>query len=165
MINRVLRWIGFIVFIFILQTTIIPVIAIFGIKPDLLLITLILFAFKTDVIPAVFTGFFVGLAQDFYSPEILGANALVKSLSGFIAGFFNEKVMRIDPLFQLALIALIFIIHDAGYYLVQVFKTGNSFQLIGTELLTATLPRMLYSLFLALIPVLWEYLFSSGSKR
>jgi rod shape-determining protein MreD len=165
MIERTLRWAGLILFVFILQTTIVPVIAIFGVKPDLILLVLVFFAFKTDVIPAVFTGFILGLAQDFYSPEVLGLNALVKSLAGFIAGFFNEKVMRIDPIFQLALLFLIFIIHDAVYLLVHVLKSGASFQMIGTELLTATLPRTLYSLFFALIPILWEFLFSSRGKR
>ena len=140
-------------------------IAIFGCKPDLLLLALCFLAFKTDVIPAVIAGFFLGLAQDFYAPEILGLNALAKTVTGFFAGLFNEKVMRVDPIFQLALLFLGFFIHDAVYIVVQIIKSGSPLQTIGTEIIAVTLPRAVYTLFIALIPIFREYLFSSASRR
>jgi rod shape-determining protein MreD len=165
MINTFLRWTGLLIFLFILQTTIVPVIAIFGVKPDLLLLALFFLAIRTDVIPAVFTGFILGLAQDFYSPEILGQNALSKSIAGYFAGLFNEKVMRLDPFFQLVLLFLMFVLHDAVYFTVQVLQTDAPLQLIGTQIVTSTLPRAVYSLFFGLFPTFREYLFTSDNRR
>ncbi len=162
--NNFFHWTGFIILVYILQTTVMPVITIFGIKPDLLLLVLFFLAYKTDVMPAVFAGFFIGLAQDFYSPEILGQNALAKTIAGFCAGFFNEKVMRIDPVVQLALIFLMFIVHDIVYFTVQIAGAGTPFHTIGMEIVTSTLPRALYSLFFALIPTFWEYIFPTSRR-
>ena len=165
MIKQFLRWAGLVILMYILQTTIVPVISICGIKPDLLMLVLFYCAFRTDVIPAVFAGFFIGLSQDFYSPVILGQNAFAKTIAGFFAGMFNEKVMRIDPLFQMLLILLMFFIHDTVLFAVQVAKSGSSPESAALQLVTFTLPRAIYSLFFALIPAFREYLFPSGIKR
>jgi rod shape-determining protein MreD len=165
MISTVIRWIGAIVGIYILQTTIVPVIAIAGIKPDILLVALFFLAYKHDVIPAVVAGFLIGLAKDFYAPEILGHNALATSLAGFFAGLFNEKVMRIDPIFQLLMFALMFLIHDCAIYAVQIAKAQMELRTLGTELLFSTLPRTLYTLLFALVPIFYEYIFPRAPKR
>ena len=165
MIKQFLRWTGLVILLYILQTTIVPLIAVFGIKPDLLVLVLFFIGLKSDVIPAVFAGFFLGLAQDFYSPVILGQTALAKTVAGFFAGLFNEKVMRVDPVFQLLLLFLMFIIHDMVFFTVQIAKTGTEIQAIGIELITLTIPRALYTLFFALIPLFLEYLFPSVGRR
>ncbi|MBN1308088.1 MAG: rod shape-determining protein MreD [Chitinispirillaceae bacterium] len=165
MIKVFFRWTGLVVLLYILQTTIVPLITVFGIKPDLLVLVLFYIGFKNDVIPAVFAGFFLGLTQDFYSPVILGQNALSKTVAGFFAGVFNEKVMRIDPIFQLILLLLIFVIHDAVFFAVEMFKTDTPIQAIGVEMVSSTLPRALYTLFFALIPAFREYFFPSGGRR
>jgi rod shape-determining protein MreD len=165
MIKHFFRWTGLVILLYILQTTIVPLIAVFGIKPDLLVLVLFFIGFKSEVIPAVFAGFFLGLAQDFYSPVILGQTALAKTVAGFFAGLCNEKVMRIDPVFQLVLLFIMFIIHDTVFFIVQIVKTGTEMQSIGMELLTLTIPRALYTLFFALIPAFWEYLFPSVGRR
>ncbi len=163
--KRFLRWTGIVILLYVLQTTIVPLIAISGIKPDLLVLVLFFIGYRNDVIPAVFSGFFLGLAQDFYSPLILGQTALAKTVSGFFAGICNEKVMRIDPVFRLVLIFIMFIIHDAVFLFVQVAKTEMEIQSMGIELVKSTLPRALYTLLFALIPVFWEYLSPSGGRR
>ena len=165
MINVLLRWTGLFIILFILQTTLVPVLSIFGAKPDLLLLGLFFLAIRKDAIPAVFTGFILGLAQDFYSPEILGQNALAKSVAGYFAGFFNEKVMRLDPIIQLALLLLMFLLHDAIYFAVQAVQAHASLQVIGTQIITVTLPRTAYTLLLALIPVFRDYFFTSDNRR
>ena len=161
MIKNILRWTGLFVLLFTLQTTLMPLIGVFGVKPDLLILALCFFAFKTDVIPALFMGFLLGLVQDFYAPEILGQNALAKTVIGFFVGLFNEKVMRIDPIFQLAIILFAFILHDSIFYGVDIFKSGLTLQLFGAELVTTTLPRALYTLVFALIPIFSEYVLPS----
>jgi rod shape-determining protein MreD len=164
MISSFFKWVGLFVLLFILQTTTVPIISIYGIKPDLLILILCIFAFRTDVVPALTVGFFLGLTQDFYSPEILGQNALAKTVTGFFAGLFNERVMRIDPVFQMTLILLAFLLHDLIYIGVQIFKMDVSLQHLGYEIVTSTLPRAFYTLFFALIPTFREYFFPAGKR-
>jgi rod shape-determining protein MreD len=163
--KTLLRWFGLFVLVFVLQTTLLPIISIFGVQPDLIMLTVCYFGFKTDVIPALFVGFIVGLGQDFYDPVILGHNALCKTVVGFFTGLFNEKVMRIDPVFQLTFIAISFIIHDIIYYTVLIFKADITLPMMGIQLLTVTLPRTLYTLIFALIPIFWELSFPSHNRR
>lgn len=165
MTRNFFKWFALIIGIYLLQSTIITQIGIAGVRPDLLLLILFFCAIKTDVIPAVFTGFFIGLTQDFYSPIILGQNALAKTIAGFFAGLFNEKVMRLDPVFQLLLIILMFILHDTVYFLVQMAKTEIAIKTLGIDLLVRTLPRTLYTLFFALIPIVRELLFPHTIRR
>lgn len=164
MMNSFFKWTGLFILLFILQTTTVPLISIYGIKPDLLILVLCMYAFKTEVIPGLAIGFLLGLTQDFYSPEILGQNALAKTITGFFAGLFNQKVMRIDPFFQLTVILLAFVLHDLIHIGVQMFKMGISMQQLGIEMVTSTLPRAFYTLFFALIPTFREY-FSPSGKR
>ncbi len=165
MIRTIVLWFVLFFAAFVLQTTLVPSVAILTVKPDLIVIILFLMAMKTGIIPAVLIGFVLGLAQDVYTPGILGQNALAKTMAGFIAGMFNEKVMRVDPFLEIVLLLLTFVVNDAAYSLVNVVKSGYTFPAFGMDLLTNTLPRAIYSLLIALIPIFWEYYFKPSVKR
>ncbi|HEX2958973.1 MAG TPA: rod shape-determining protein MreD [Chitinispirillaceae bacterium] len=165
MIKTVIKWVVIFFLVFVLQTTIIPTISIFGIKPDLLFLALFMLAVKTGIMPGLYVGFFLGLAQDIYSPVILGQNALSKTLAGFFAGLFNEKVMRLDPLIQTVLLVFTIILGDTVFLLIQIAKSGGSIHMFSIELLTSSLPRAIYSLLFGIIPIFWEYFFQTRSKR
>jgi rod shape-determining protein MreD len=165
MIKAIVIWFVLFFMAFVLQTSFIPNAALFSIKPDLIIIVLFLMAMKTGIIPAVFIGFAVGLAQDLYTPGILGQNALAKTIAGCAAGLFNEKVMRVDPFLEIVLLLLTFIVNDIVYSLVNVVKFDYSFPAFGLSLLTFTLPRAIYSLLIAFIPIFWEYYFKPSVKR
>jgi len=156
MMKSVLKWIAFFIGAFVLQTTLIPSLSIMGVKPDLLVLFLFMMAIKVGIMPAIYIGFVLGLAQDLYSPSILGQSALAKTVAGFFASLFNDKVMRLDPLFQAVILILTFFINDIAVYIVQFVKTGTSFSGIIPELFGSTLPRSLYTLLFAIIPILWE---------
>jgi rod shape-determining protein MreD len=161
-----LRWIGIFLLCLICQTTLVPSINILGAGPDLLMVALFFLARKTGSFTATWVGFFLGLAEDLYSPSILGQNALARTAAGFFAGLFNERVMRIDFIFQLVLLLVTFFIHDVLYYTVQMLKTGDT----GTGgivhlLFASTVPRALYSLLFALFPAIKTLFFTSSSRR
>jgi rod shape-determining protein MreD len=161
-----LKWTGIFLLCLILQTTLVPAMGIFGASPDLLMVALFFFARKTGPFAATWAGFFLGLAEDLYSPSILGQNALSRTVAGFFAGLFNERVMRVDFMFQLILLLITFFLHDALYYSVQLLKTGNA----GTGgimhlLLTSIVPRALYSLLFALFPAIKALFFPPSSRR
>jgi rod shape-determining protein MreD len=164
--NFTLKWVGIFLLCLILQTTLIPAIGILGASPDLLMVALFFLARKTGPFAATWVGFFLGLAEDLYSPSILGQNALSRTAAGFFAGLFNERVMRVDFIFQLVLLLVTFFIHDALYYTVQMIKTNST----GAGgflhvLVTSTLPRTLYSLLFALFPAVKNLVFPTSSRR
>jgi rod shape-determining protein MreD len=161
--TAIFKWIGIFLACFTLQTTLVPVIAIKGIHPDLLMVALFFLAVRSGQMTGVWVGFFLGLAQDLYAPSILGQNALSKAVAGFFAGIFNEKVMRVDPLVHLVFLFLTFIVNDTLFYIVQTVKNGGG--VLFHELLTASLPRALYSLLFAMLPYVKDRFFPSHSRR
>jgi rod shape-determining protein MreD len=153
-----LKWAAFFVVCFLLQSTVVPSIAILGVKPDFVILVLFIFAVKTNELPATWAGFILGLAQDIYAPGALGLNALAKTVAGFFAGLFNEKTVRIDPIYQGVALLLMFVLNDSIYMTVQAVQTHGSFGKILLELFTGTLPRALYTLVFAALPFIWENL-------
>ena len=156
MIKNVLKWVAFFIGAFVLQTTLIPSLSIMGVKPDLLVLVLFMMAIKTGIMPAIYIGFVLGLAQDLYSPSILGQSALAKTVAGFFASLFNDKIMRLDPIFQVVILVLTFFVNDIVVYVVQFVKAGDGLSGVIPELFSSTLPRSLYTLLFAIIPILWE---------
>lgn len=165
MIKNVIMWAVLFFMAFVLQTSFVSNAAIFSVKPDLIIIVLFLMAMKVGIIPGVFIGFIIGLGQDLYIPGVLGQNALAKTIAGFAAGLFNEKVMRVDPFLEIVLLLFTFILNDIVYSLVNVVKFGYSFSAFGMSLLTFTLPRAIYSILIAFIPIFWDYFFKPSIKR
>jgi rod shape-determining protein MreD len=159
------KWVGIFLLCFLLQTTVVPVITIFGIRPDLLLVALFFLALKRGHMPAVWTGFFLGLAQDLYSPSILGQNALSKTLAGFCAGFFNERMVRVDIVVQLILLGVTFIVNDTAFFIVQYVKTGGGAAGVLHDLVLSTAPRALYSMLFALVPYINEHFVAPSFRR
>ena len=149
---KILKWAGIYFLCFVLQTTVVPLIDISGITPDLLMVALFFLALKTGQMTAVGVGFFLGLAQDLFSPSILGQNALSKTIAGFFAGFFNERMMRVDIVFQIVLLLVMFLVNDAVYFIVQVVKTEGGGGSVIHGLVATSVPRALYSMLFALLP-------------
>lgn len=77
--------------IILVQVFIIPLIAIEGISPDLLIILLVFFTLKNGQLFGTVTGFFFGLIFDLISGSLLGTMMFSKTLSGFIAGYFYNE--------------------------------------------------------------------------
>lgn len=165
MITIVIKWAIAIIFCLILQTTVIPSMAVFGVQPDLLIVILFFICLKHGVIPGVYIGFFIGLGQDLYSPSFLGQNALAKTVIGFFMGFFNEKVMRTDPILKIVILVVSFIIHDTLFTGTQLLKTGNTLLPVITELLARTLPRAVYTMLFAFLIMFWDASIKPNLKR
>jgi rod shape-determining protein MreD len=160
--NFITKW--FIIFVgcFVLQTSLIPKISVWGVTPDILVIALFFFAMETDVLPALFVGFLLGLIQDLYSPAILGQNALAKTLLGFLAGMVNQRVMRTDLLIKSMLLFVAMIIHDSIFNLVYVSKGIGSIGVFFITLLRYTIPRALYSTIITFFIYLWSLFIKSS---
>jgi len=155
MMNIALKWAGWIILCVILQSTLVPYLAVMSCKPDLPLVALFYLALRLGVMPGVYVGFFLGLGQDLFSQSVLGQIALAKSVTGFVIGLFNERVVRLDPITRGALLIAMFVLNDAIVMLVQIVKSDGNAGTFFTELLMVTLPRALYSLVFAAIPIVW----------
>ncbi|GBU21659.1 rod shape-determining protein MreD [Fibrobacteres bacterium R8-0-B4] len=155
MMHIILKWTGWIILCLILQSTLVPYLAVMSFKPDLPLIALFYLSLSLGVMPGVYVGFFLGLGQDLFSQSFLGQTALAKCVAGFVIGLFNERVVRLDPITRGALLIAMFILNDTIVMLVHIVKSDGGAGPFFTELLMVTLPRALYSLVFAAIPLVW----------
>ena len=84
-------WIGTILLCLVLQTTIFGnFLDIGGIKPDLLLIVIVFFAFKREQLPSGIFGFICGIAEDSLSGGMLGMNAFAKTIVGIAISIIKQ---------------------------------------------------------------------------
>jgi len=155
MINVILKWLGWFLLCVILQSTVVPYIAIMSVKPDLPMLALFFMATRFGMMHGVYAGFFLGLGHDLFAPGLLGQNALAMGIVGFISGIFNERVMRLDPIMRGVLIIVAFLVNDIILMLVQIMKSDADAGTLLMELLAVTLPRAAYSLLFAMIPFVW----------
>jgi rod shape-determining protein MreD len=138
-----------------IQTTLVPQLAINTIAPDIVLIWIVYVAITRGQIAAMTTGFLLGIALDVVSggDRMLGLSALTKSLSGFLAGYpFNENKIGQNlsgPQFPILLI-IISLVHNLLYFLV--FLQGSDIYW-NAAVLQFGLPTTLYTVAIALIPM------------
>ena len=165
MIAPTLQWIAIFFVALAAQASLMPVIAIGGITPDLVLASLFLLSLRHGMLAGVYAGFLVGVCQDIYSPVVLGQFALSKSVTGFIMGIFNDRIMRTDPLVKAALMLFLFVFHDTIFSLVDVFKHDLDMGSTLLPLLTRSIPRALYSLLVVAMVYLWRHFISPSPLR
>jgi rod shape-determining protein MreD len=165
MIIHYLKWPLLFVACFILQTSFIPSMAVFGAKPDLLMIILFFFSIRYGVMPGLFMGFLLGITQDLYTPAILGQNALTKTLIGACIGLFNEKVMRTDPFVKTIILFVMFLVNDCIFLVILMLKNTHHVTVLFPELIFKTIPRGLYSVFIAALFYVWEFFPKTAGKK
>lgn len=78
----------------ILQTTAFDYIAIYGVKPDLVMILVIINGFLRGPREGAFLGFAAGILQDLVSGGYFGLNALAQMTSGYLAGLGEGRLYR-----------------------------------------------------------------------
>jgi len=74
----------------VLQLTLVPLISVNTIIPDLVLIYVVIFALKHGQLKGTFFGFIIGFFFDIFSGGLLGSAMFAKTLAGFIAGYFYK---------------------------------------------------------------------------
>ena len=75
----------------IIQTTIVPLIAINGVIPDLIIILLAFYALKMGQLHGTILGFSYGLLFDLITGGLLGSSMLSKTITGFVIGYFYNE--------------------------------------------------------------------------
>jgi len=119
---KIARNILLIVLALFLQTSWVDVISIFDIKPDVVLLTLVLIGIHGGQSEATLLGFFSGFLLDIYNPEWMGANALANSLVGFSAGYSRIGVVAEDVQVQATILFFACLLHDFIYFAIYSFS-------------------------------------------
>ncbi|MGL1934671.1 MAG: rod shape-determining protein MreD [Fibrobacterales bacterium] len=101
--------------VLILQSTLLELLSINDVKPDLTIIFLVYISLLFGPVAGVFTGFLLGIIQDIYSYEFLGAHALIKSAIGYFVGLFEEELISLDYITKVIILVFVFFLHDISY--------------------------------------------------
>lgn len=80
--------------LFVLQLSFLPLIAIYGIVPDLLLLATVSFAFLRGSVWGGFIGFSLGLLEDLSVGSFFGLHAFTLTLIGLFFGRFSDRVFK-----------------------------------------------------------------------
>lgn len=89
-----------------LQSTLVPLISIVGVIPDLMLILLVYFTLRMGQIHGTVLGFIYGFLLDMITGNIFGSAMISKTISGFVIGYFyNEN--KLDIYFKSLVFSLI----------------------------------------------------------
>jgi len=88
----------------VIQLTLINLVTILGLKPDLIMIVVVVFSLLKGEKEGAISGFASGLLQDIFSTSLLGINALAKTVIGFTCGILKEKIFHEHILFIIPVI-------------------------------------------------------------
>ena len=101
---------------FVLQATWLDFVSVSALKPDLILLIIIVIALREGPILATLLGFSIGLLQATYAPADFGLNALLKCTAGFAVGHGRSRVVSDNIQVQVALVFFTVLLHDLLYY-------------------------------------------------
>ena len=114
--------------------------AIYGIVPDLVIITLVFIAISRGQIEGTVLGFASGLLIDLYDPGVrLGINALGNSLIGFGVGYSRLGIVAESLRVQAVILFFATLLHDVIFFVfssdpIKILSIG-----LGTSFYTAAL--------------------------
>lgn len=107
----------------VIQTTIIPLIAVNGIVPDLIIILLVFYTLKLGQLHGTVIGFIYGFLFDFIMGGLLGSAMLSKTVTGFITGFFYNESKKELYLKSLVFSLIVFLASTIDSFILSFFTT------------------------------------------
>jgi len=144
----------------VLESTLFSYLTVAGIKPDLVLIMIILYALFHGSREGAIIGLMGGLLQDMLLGQFIGLNALAKLLTGLIFGVLEYKIYKESIL--IAAMALIFGTwwHETVIWLLGLFAgfSGNYF----TAIINVIFPAIVYNS--CLVPFIYGRFYRSSMK-
>ena len=128
----------------VIQLTLVNSVTILGVKPDLIMVVVVVFSLLRGEKEGTISGFASGLLQDIFSTGLLGINALAKTVIGFFCGILKEKIFYEHILFIIPVITFIasFIQSILIILLLRAFGIEHN---LAWSLKQVALPEALYS--------------------
>ena len=137
-----------------LQSTVIPVLAIEGVRPDLVLVAVVSAALSNGRETGVLCGTFGGILQDLLSGGAFGVNTLSKMLVGLFVGIYERKINKKNLLMPLLAVSAGTI---ATLLIQSVFLLGYG-QREAMGMMLAQFPPVLAYHLLMMVPVHMAFL-------
>lgn len=158
------RYLLIIIIALILQVTVLSYYPLWGITPDLLLITVVMSGSFSGTKIGGLSGFIAGILQDIFINLNTGIFTLVKLIIGFISGITGKITFR-ENIFLPGI--LVFLFSIAQYLVIDFFTIGFGFSQGIVELfLYSVLPEAVVNSILGLVlyPLFYKY-FIPGDKK
>jgi len=143
-LKRFLVTLAFIYFCLVIQTTLLPMIAIANIRPNLIIIITASFGFMRGAKEGMFVGFFAGLMLDILFGNILGFFALIYLMFGFLNGLFQQIYLDEDIKLPILLISATSLIYGLCIYVFHFVLRGDF--AFFTYLNQIILPELIYTI-------------------
>jgi len=146
----------------VIQTTVVSLISLEGITPDVLAIWVVYLALREGQMRGTVIGFAVGLVFDLATGSFIGLSALTKTICGFMAGYFydeNKTKLILGSYRFLLIMMMSSFVHNVLYFIL--FTRGTEIGLLGA-VFQFGFTTTLYTSALALIP-LFVYSRTSGA--
>lgn len=134
--------------VIIYQSIICEGVKIAGINLDFPLVILVYIGLTRGAVFGAVFGFASGLLLDIYTPNLLGLDALVRTILGFLVGHFRNKLFLETLYSKGGAIFVVFLWHDLLYFLVA---TGFHVGAIVYILLFDSIPSALYTTFVGMV--------------
>jgi len=139
---RVVKYLLMFGFLVLLQTTLIPLLSIQDVYPDLLLIGVIITGIRHGSTPAIVAGCLAGFAQDAAVTQLYGLSALAKSVAGFVAGYFSREKVKYDFQVTLGVIAATALANSVIYQTIYYFDADIN---LGWMIIRHIIPHFFYT--------------------
>ncbi len=155
--KKYIKYIAALFVITIFHTALLDFIAIQEITPDLFIILVVWICLKEGTFFGLIAGFFIGIFFDVISADIVGTNALAKTIAAFITSFFykegNENKITKSYKFIL-IVLLVTFIHNIVYFFFYIKTSDQDFFLFYLKYgLASTVYTTFFSIFVFLFQI------------
>ena len=131
---------------FLVQCTLLPMISIGSIKPNLILILCISIGLTRGRRSGLWTGLWSGLLVDFFYGSVFGFYALIYMYVGYLSGYACKIYYDNDVKVPMVMAAIFDVLYNLAVYGLQFLLRGRL--AIGTYLYRIIIPEMIYTVFL-----------------
>ncbi len=135
----------------ILQVSILEFISVSSITPDFLIILIVWIALVEGRLWILFAAFIYGIIFDFLSNDLMGMNALTKTIVAFVAGLFYKEAksdIQLSSLRFPLIVLICSIVHNLVYFLFYFNPSGASYiNMILINGLASSLYTTVFSIF------------------
>ncbi|MGN0243899.1 MAG: rod shape-determining protein MreD [Lachnospiraceae bacterium] len=147
--KRILISICLIILALILQMGVLPYIAIRGITPNLVLLTLVLLAFQTDARLGLLFGIVTGVLLDCMYCEYIGVYTVIFCVIGTLTGAFSTQFYKKDTSVSLCVVGVADILYGCMMYLRYYFLSEGVH--MWKYIRSIMLPEVLYTIVVTIL--------------
>ena len=108
-----------------LQSTVLDYLKVFNVKPNLLMVLIVIVAFLGNNVEGAIVGFFSGLIHDMISGRVIGFYALLGLYLGFCVGSLNKRLYK-ENIFAVVFFVLVSTLayEYSVYFLHTIFRNS-----------------------------------------